>query len=159
MKIYIIGQVGSGKTTLAKKLAQKYNIKYYELDKVIWDDENGNIKRSKDEQLKLFNEIINQDSWIIEDVGREMFKDSYEKCDKIYYLKHSKITLYQRIIKRWIKQLLKIEKSNYKPTIISLIEMISWLAQGLKKEEEKINTLKKYESFTLLTKKDINSIN
>ena len=158
MKIYIIGQVGSGKTTLAKKLSQKYNIKYYELDKVVWNDENGNTKRSKEEQLKLFNEIINQDSWIIEDVGREIFKDSYEKCDKIYYLKHSKTTLYQRIIKRWIKQLLKIEKSNYKPTIKTLIEMINWLDQGLKKEEEKINALKKYESFKLLTKTDIKKL-
>ena len=37
-KIYIIGPVGSGKTTLATKLAEKYKIKYFELDKVSWDD-------------------------------------------------------------------------------------------------------------------------
>ena len=46
-KIYIIGPVGSGKTTLAKKLAHKLNIKYYELDKVAWDDEHGNIKNDR----------------------------------------------------------------------------------------------------------------
>ena len=37
-KIYIIGPVGSGKTTLAKCLSKKYNIPYYELDKVVHDD-------------------------------------------------------------------------------------------------------------------------
>ena len=46
MKIYIIGPVGSGKTTLSKHLSKKYKIKRYELDKVVWDDDYGNIKIS-----------------------------------------------------------------------------------------------------------------
>ena len=43
-KIYIIGPVGSGKTTLSRLLSRKYNIKEYELDKIVWDDNNGNVK-------------------------------------------------------------------------------------------------------------------
>ena len=43
-RIYIIGPVGSGKTTFAMKLSELYNIKFYELDKVSWDDKHGNIK-------------------------------------------------------------------------------------------------------------------
>ena len=39
MKIYIIGPSGAGKTTLATTLAQKYNTKFYELDKIVYDDE------------------------------------------------------------------------------------------------------------------------
>ena len=46
-KIYIIGSPGSGKTYFSKKLSEKYNIKCYQLDKVAWDDDNGNIKRQK----------------------------------------------------------------------------------------------------------------
>ena len=38
-KIYIIGPVGSGKTTLSELLSKKYNIKKYELDKIVWDDD------------------------------------------------------------------------------------------------------------------------
>ena len=53
-KIYIIGPVGSGKTTLAKSLSKKYNIDYYELDKVVFDDDNGNIKRTDEEITNLF---------------------------------------------------------------------------------------------------------
>lgn len=34
-KIYIIGPVGSGKTTLAKNISKIYDIKMYELDKTI----------------------------------------------------------------------------------------------------------------------------
>ena len=72
-KIYIIGPVGSGKTTLSRLLSEKYSIESYELDKIVWDDDNGNIKRTDEEIAKMFNEIISKDSWIIEDVGRKKF--------------------------------------------------------------------------------------
>ena len=47
MKIYIIGPSGSGKTTLSEYLSKKYNIKNYELDKLVYDDDNNHIKRSE----------------------------------------------------------------------------------------------------------------
>ena len=103
-KIYIIGPVGSGKTTFATKLSEKYNIEYYELDKVAWDDDNGNIKRTDEEALKIFNNIINKDSWIIEDVGRNKFKTGREVADIIYYIKLSRLKSYYRVSKRWLKQ-------------------------------------------------------
>ena len=68
-RIYIIGPVGSGKTTFAMKLSELYNIKSYELDKVSWDDEHGNIKRSDEEVQKIFKDILKNKKWIIEDVG------------------------------------------------------------------------------------------
>lgn len=158
MKIYIIGPVGSGKSTLSKVLAKKYNTEYYELDKIIWNDDIG-IKRPKEETIKLFNNIINKESWIIEDVGRPIFESSYEKCDYIYYLKLPKFILYSRIIKRFVKQKLKIEHSNYKPTFSSLIQMIKWLNSGLKKEKEQLSNLKKYsQKLKILTLKEINKI-
>ncbi|MBR2744417.1 MAG: AAA family ATPase [Clostridia bacterium] len=39
-KIYIIGPVGSGKTTLARALSKKFDIEMHELDKIVWDDDN-----------------------------------------------------------------------------------------------------------------------
>ena len=73
-KIYIIGPTGAGKSTFASKLSDKYHIKWYELDKVSWDDENGNIRRPEEEALKMFSDILKNDSWIIEDVGRDLRK-------------------------------------------------------------------------------------
>lgn len=37
-RIYIIGSVASGKTTLARTLSKKLNIKAYELDNVVYND-------------------------------------------------------------------------------------------------------------------------
>ena len=99
-KIYIIGPVGSGKTTFASKLSKKYNIKYYELDKVSWDDDNGNIKRSKEEVQQIFKNILKNKKWIIEDVGRDKFKEGRTLADVIYYIKFPRIKSYYRVTKR-----------------------------------------------------------
>ena len=158
-KIYIIGPVGSGKTTLSKKLSEKYNIKKYELDKIIWDDDNGNIKRTDEEVNKLFNEIINNESWIIEDVGRKKFIDGIKKSDITYYINLPKIIIYKRCIIRWIKQKTGKEKYNYKPTLKSLCEMLKWAKQDTDNKKEKINRIiNNSKENKILKKKDIKKL-
>ena len=144
-KIYIIGPVGSGKTTLSKKLSRKYNIKRYELDKVVWDDDNGNIKRKDEEILKIFDEILNNDSWIIEDVGRSRFIKGREQADVIYYIKLSRLNSYLRVTKRWIKQKFGWEVYNHPPTLKQLIYFISTVNRYYKKEKDKIKSLEEYK--------------
>ena len=144
MKIYIIGPCGSGKTYFSKKLSEKYNIKCFELDKVCWDDENGNIKRTDEESLNLFNEILKNDSWIIEDVGRAKFEEGRVQADIIYYIKMKKLKAYYRVLKRWIKQRIGIEVYNHPPTLNQIKYFISIVNLYYKTEKEKIEKIKKY---------------
>lgn len=143
-RIYIIGPLGSGKTTFSKKLSEKYHIKRYELDKVLWDDDNGNIKRTDDEVQKLFNDILKKKTWIIEDVGRAMFKEGREKADVIFYINLSRFKSYFRIIKRWVKQKFGIEVYNSPPTFKELVSLISMGSSYYKKEKIKLKELEKY---------------
>ena len=138
MKIYIIGPSGAGKTTFSRKLAKKYKTNAYELDCIIYDDENGHIKRTDEEIQKKFNNIIKQDSWIIEDVGRSKFVKGLECCDKIYYLKISKIIIYMRVIKRWFKQRLGKENYNYPPTLYQFYDMLRIAKLYFKHEKDKL---------------------
>ena len=84
MKIYIIGPPASGKTTLSKILSKKYNIERYELDKLVFDDDNNHIRRDDETIKKMFNNILSKDSFIIEDVGRSVFRKGLKECNKIY---------------------------------------------------------------------------
>ena len=104
MKIYIIGPPGSGKTTLSKILENKYHTKAYELDCVVHDDFDHHQKRSSQDITNRFNQIIKQNNWIIEDVGRDIFNEGLKEADIIYYLKIPKKVIMIRVIKRWIKQ-------------------------------------------------------
>ena len=155
-KIYLIGPVGSGKTTLAKKLSKRYNTKMYELDKIVWDDDNGNIKRSDEEISALFNDILKNDSWIIEDVGRKIFANGIVNADIVYYINLNKFTIYKRCISRWTKQKLGRERYDYKPTFKGLIQMINWAHKDLKSKEYKLGYIKENaKNYKIISKKDI----
>lgn len=158
-KIYIIGPVGSGKTTLAKNLSKKYNIKTYELDKIVYDDDNGNIKRTDKEIDNLFKNILLNKSWIIEDVGRKIFIEGVKQADIVYYIKLKKLTIYKRCITRWIKQKIGTEKYNYKPTIKSLVQMLKWAKKDLKNRNNKIAYIKENtKHYKILNLSDIKNI-
>lgn len=158
-KIYIIGPVGSGKTTLAKKLSDKLSIRVYELDKVIWDDDNGNIRRSVEERDKLFNKIIKKDSWIIEAVGRTCFVEGISKADIVYYINLNPVVIYKRCILRWIKQLIGIEVYNYKPTIKGLLEMLGWATNDIKNRNKKISYIKEFaKEYKCISSHDIKKL-
>ena len=154
-KIYIIGPVGSGKTTLSKKLSNNYNIKRYELDKVVWDDDHGNIKRKDEEVLKLFDEILTNDFWIIEDVGRSIFIKGREQADIIYYIKLSRLKSYIRVTKRWIKQRLKLEAYNHPPTFKQLLYFISTVNTYYSDQLEKLKSLEKYQDKLIFINKKV----
>ncbi len=160
-KIYIIGPVGSGKSTLARKMAEKYAIKMYELDQVVWNDkgENENIKRTDEEIQKIFNEILSQKSWIIEDVGRKKFINGVKEADIVYYINLSSFTIYRRCISRWIKQKIRKEQYNYKPTFKGLIQMIGWAKSGIKCKGDKINYIKENcKKYKVIDLDDINNM-
>lgn len=134
MKILIIGSVASGKTTFAKKLSKELNIDYYEIDSIVHDDEN-NKKRTPNEQRKIIDKINKFDNWIIEGTLRKNLFYLLDYADKIIYLDIPINIRKKRIITRFIKQKLKLEKSNYKPTIKMLKDMFKWTYEF---EKEKI---------------------
>ena len=158
-KIYIIGAVGTGKTTMARNLSDKLNIKMYQLDKVVWDDDNGNLKRTDNEVEKIFSEILAKDSWIIEDVGRKKFTAGIRQADMVYYIDLPNFIVYKRCLTRWIKQKLGKEEYNYKPTLKGLIQMMKWARFDLKNKNEKINRIKENaKKYKIINSNDLDEI-
>lgn len=124
-----------------------------------WDDDNGNVKRTDEEALKIFNNILKDKSWIMEDIGRTKFKKGREEADIIYYIKISKIKAYFRVTKRWVKQMLGLETFNCPPKFKELIYFYTTVTSYYKKEKIKLNELNKYkEKLVFVNKKDINNI-
>lgn len=145
MKILIVGTVGTGKTTLAKKLSNQYNIKHYELDSIVHDDNNDGRKRSIKEQEEIIKRIDKADDWIIEGTLRKNLYYLLELAEKIIYLDVPKRRRNIRILIRYIKQKLKIEKSNYKPNIEMLKSMYKWSNEHEDKKYDLEELLNKYK--------------
>ncbi|MFB7142024.1 shikimate kinase [Gottfriedia sp. NPDC056225] len=128
-KIHIIGSVGSGKTTLARKMATRLNIPYYELDNVVWKRQNGHkdIMRSEKEREMYLEQLINTDTWIVEGVhNEEWVANSFENAELIIFLDTKYSVRTYRIIRRFLLQKLRLEKSNYKPTLKIFFKMFKW---------------------------------
>lgn len=145
IKILIIGIVASGKTTLAKRLSIDNNIRYFEIDSIVHDDYN-NRKRSNKEQQEILKKINHDNNnWIIEGTLRKNLYNLLDEASKIIYIDIPLSIRKRRILSRFLKQKLGIEKCNYKPTFKMLKMMYKWTKdfEDNKKDFEK--HLKRYK--------------
>lgn len=145
MKVLIVGTVGTGKTTLAKELSKKYDIKYYEIDSIVHDDEDKGRKRTEEEQNEIIKSINNGEDWIIEGVLRSNLRYLLDAADRVIYLDVPKKKRDRRIFLRFVKQKLKLEAVNYKPTFEMLWMMYRWSKDYESQRSEFERLLKRYE--------------
>lgn len=152
MKILIIGSVGSGKTTLAKRLSKQCSRNYYEIDSIVHDDTKDGIKRSIEEQNLIINEINENKDWIIEGVLRKNLYYLLDISEKIIFIDIPIFIINIRILKRFIKQLLKIEKCNYKTNYKMLKLMYKWSNNFSKKKKNLYYHLDDYKEKLMVIK-------
>jgi len=148
LKIHIIGCSGSGKTYLAKALSKKYNIPHFDLDDIQWDNEsNGYGKKMPVEKRNcLLQQILANNSWIIEGVYYAWVLESFEKADIIYVLDIPKYIYKYRIIIRFLKRKLGIEKGK-KETLKSLYNLLKWTDSFQNRNLKEIKEIfQKYEN-------------
>ncbi|MEG0320304.1 MAG: AAA family ATPase, partial [Niameybacter sp.] len=87
MKIYIVGIVASGKTTLARRLSQALNIPFYELDCIVYGKKEGErYKRTPQKQQAIIQKIDQKGEWIIEGTYRKNCHYLLDLADKIVFL-------------------------------------------------------------------------
>jgi len=112
-KIILLGYMGSGKSTIAKILANSFAIPFLDLDEIIEKQENSSIKKLFSEKGEIYfrklehqilEELIhNQNSFVLSlGGGTPCYANNHEflKSDDVIsiYLKASVETLYNRLI-------------------------------------------------------------
>jgi len=152
-KIFIVGIVASGKTTFARKLSKELNIPYYEGDCIVWKNTNeGRLKRTPKEQEKLIGDIDKNGDWIIEGTYRESYKCLLDISNKIIYLDIPIIIRIFRIIRRFIRQKLRIESCHYKSDFDMLKMMFKWTYDFEINKSEFEENLSNYKDKLILLK-------
>lgn len=147
MKIYIIGNAASGKSTLAEKLKEKIGIRVYHLDDLFWKTkytEQYDIREKKN----IVEKLTLTDEWIIEGSFTEDYISLLlDNADCIICIvpKSFFIILY-RLGKR---SLLRRLGGNSQESIKSFAEMMQWawhnhknkIFQGIIREKHRQKTL------------------
>jgi adenylate kinase family enzyme len=98
MKIAIIGNPGSGKSTLSLKLHKMLEIPLYHLDQYFWKPDWQEPDRNEFE--KIHNKLCDQESWIIEGVATRFFEYRIQKADVVIFLDTPTYLCLYRIFKR-----------------------------------------------------------
>lgn len=125
MKIRIIGACGSGKTTLAKELSNRYGISYFEIDNLIWDRSAENKKYPEKTRDSNLQSILDFGSWIIEGVQINNWTlKTIENADIIFILNPHVFVRDLRIIKRFLLLKTGIRQWNYNQSFRNLQKMI-----------------------------------
>ena len=159
LKIHIIGCSGSGKTYLANVLSKIYNIPHFDLDDVYWDNhtEGYGVKRSIEDRNISLQKILTNSDWIIEGVYYKWVQQSFDEANKIYVLNMPKHLYKCRIIIRFIKRKLGMEKGK-KESLKSVYNLLKWTDTFQNENLRAIeNILKKYNDKVIWfsSKKDV----
>lgn len=162
MKIHIIGCSGSGKSYLARKLSEKYFIPHFDLDDLQWDNhaEHYGVKMPPEKRSAMLQEIVQKENWIIEGVYYKWVQDSFRAADMIYVLEIPSRVYKFRILRRFFKRKLGLEKGK-KETLHSVLGLIRWTDEFQSVNMPKIQEmLKPYGQKVqyLRSKRDINNL-
>jgi len=125
-KIHIIGAPGSGKTFCSVKLQDLTKLKAYDLDQIFWRQDRDAYVRS-DEKLRTekLNQILSQQSWIIEGVYYKWLAESFRDADLIVFLTPALQLRQWRIFKRFLKRKFFLGQFR-KESLASFIKMYWW---------------------------------
>jgi thymidylate kinase len=66
-KVFITGNAGSGKTTLARDLGQRFALPVYSLDQIVW--QTGWKKTPIQEKAEQIARLVSKPSWVIDGVS------------------------------------------------------------------------------------------
>lgn len=145
-KIFIIGIVAGGKTTLARHMSTKLGIPWYELDAIVhYETAEGRIKRTAEEQVDVIEEIDRTGQWIFEGTDRASYRCLLNMADTIVFLDPPLWKRKLRIFTRFMKQKVGIEKCHYRPNLHMLKMMYKWTNEFEENRSAFEVELKKYE--------------
>jgi len=133
-KILIIGEAGRGKTTLAKKIAEKLNFPVYSTDDFLWKKK-FTERHDRQESIQKIELVYKTDKWIVEGGSSHLFKSALDKADIIIHLK------WKNIVSQWIT-LIKRRKTRDYESIIDLLQMLIYVTRkrfGIGNNKVKMN--------------------
>lgn len=93
-RILVTGNAGSGKSTVARRIAAELSLPLHGLDCVIWQP--GWKKRGADERSEMIGEFVKRDAWVIDGVSFEV----QARADTVVFLDVPRRTSFLRVMKR-----------------------------------------------------------
>jgi adenylate kinase family enzyme len=145
-KVLVIGSGGAGKTALATKLGELLGLPVIHLDSLFWKP--GWVETPKPEWKSLIENLVKQDSWIMDGNYGGTIEERLKACDTVVFLAFPRILCLYRVIKRALvyRGKARPDLSPGCPEQLPDREFLSWIWTYPKKRMPKIlEMLQAYE--------------
>ncbi|MBQ8603303.1 MAG: DNA topology modulation protein [Oscillospiraceae bacterium] len=156
MKIAIVGYSGSGKSTTAQKLGEKFNIPVLYLDSVHWM-ENWTERPHEESKTMVADFMAKNDSWVIDGNYKTLLQaERFEQADMILFFSFNRFTCLYRVVKRWLKY-----RGTSRPDIaqgcnekidFEFVRWVLWDGRTPRKRRGYENMCKKYSNKVVILK-------
>jgi adenylate kinase family enzyme len=105
-----VGNAGSGKSTLGRRIADRLGIPFEELDGHFHQP--GWTPRSPDEFLEVVDEITGADAWVVDGNYRAVVLDGpvWERADTVVWLDLPRRTVMAQVVRRTVRRVLTRER-------------------------------------------------
>ena len=159
MKIALVGYSGSGKSTTARILGEKYNIPVLHLDTVYWR-ENWQ-PRPAEESLAIVQQFMAEnENWVIDGNYKALCqRQRLEQADKILFFDFNRLTCLYRAFLRWVKY-----RGKSRPDIAAGcnekldFEFVKWILKDGRTRQKRNaykNMCKKYSNKVVVLKNQV----
>lgn len=103
-RVSVVGSTGSGKTTVARAVAETLGYPYLELDSVYHQP--GWIPLPDDEFRSIVSEFVAQESWVIDGnyTHGGVLDLSWQRADTVVWVDPPKRTVMQRVVRRTVRR-------------------------------------------------------
>ncbi|MUL38166.1 AAA family ATPase [Gloeocapsopsis dulcis] len=144
-RISIVGTTGSGKTTLARKIAQHLEIPHIELDALYWEP---NWTAASEQVFReRVSEALKGDRWIIDGNYSKVREIVLSQADTVVFLDYSFWLVMRQLLQRTLRRSLKQEelwngnREDIWKSFFSQDSILLWMVQTYQRNREKYPAL------------------
>lgn len=136
-RIAIVGTTGSGKTTLARQIAQQLRIPHVELDAIFWDSDWTQVPQ------ELFRErtaqALKREAWVVDGNYSKVRDIVWSKAEVIVWLDYPLPLMMWRLVKRTYKRVITGEelwsgnRETIRKALLSTDSILLWQLKTYRK--------------------------